>query len=173
MDDDVPSRLLLKVLLAAVHDLLHHTQVVLRAGAEGRREVAGLLEQRLARSGGLFEELGRERVELLETARLVVQEAADGAVGAALLVEELDEGLLGALTVVVDRRVCREQENKYAWVSGADVRRGKMCVPFWPLGKNMIVGKLPISYLVASGRLFWASASTFATTHWKDGEGRA
>ncbi len=38
-------------------------------------------------------------------------------------------------------------------------------VPFCPLGKNLIVGKLPTSYFSASGLLFFASASTLVTRH--------
>lgn len=79
---------------------------MLRAVAEGGRERARLLEERLARRGGLLEELGRERVKLLEAADLVVEEPAEGAVGAALLVQVLDERLLGAGAVVVDGVLC-------------------------------------------------------------------
>ena len=40
----------------------------------------------------------------------LVEQAAGSAVSAAVLVQELDEGLLGALTVVVDRLVCGTRE---------------------------------------------------------------
>lgn len=79
---------------------------MLRAVAERRRERARLLEERLARGGALLEELGRKRVELLEAADLVVEEPAERAVGAALLVEVLDECLLRARAVVVDGVLC-------------------------------------------------------------------
>ncbi len=85
-----PSRLLLEVLLAAVRDLLHHAQVVLRARTERRREVARLLQETLARRGGLLDKLRRERVELLQPTGLLVEQAADAAVRTALLVEVRD-----------------------------------------------------------------------------------
>ncbi len=37
--------------------------------------------------------------------------------------------------------------------------------PFCPLGKNLIVGKLPTLYFSASGLLFFVSASTVVTRH--------
>ena len=73
--------------------------------AERRAELRRLLEERLARGRGLLEELRSELVEFGETAGLVVEETTDGAVGAALLIEELDEALLGPRAVVVDGRV--------------------------------------------------------------------
>lgn len=75
---------------------------MLRAGAEGRSEVGRLLEERLARRGGLLEELRSELVELGEATRLVVEQTANSTVGAALLVEVLDEALLGTWAVVVN-----------------------------------------------------------------------
>ncbi len=106
VSDDVPFRLLLEVLLAASHDLLHDAKVVLRAGTKGRSKVARLLEDRLARGRRLVVKLLRQGVELSETAGLVVEEAASRAVCAALLVEELDECFLGTRAVVVNRRIC-------------------------------------------------------------------
>ena len=78
---------------------------MLRASAESSGELASLLKKRLARRRGLLVELRGKGIELLETASLVVEETADGAVGTALLVEVLDERLLSAGTVVVNRLV--------------------------------------------------------------------
>lgn len=102
---------------------------MLRAVAEGGRERARLLEERLARCGGLLEELGGELVKWLEAADLVVEEPAERAVGAALLVEVLDERLLGAGAVVVNGVLC-------ARVSKTDLKGGARarCVPLLPFG---------------------------------------
>ena len=77
---------------------------MLRARPQRRREVARLLQQTLARpNSGLLDELHRERVELREAARLLVEEPTRRAVRAALLVQVRDERVLGARTVVVER----------------------------------------------------------------------
>ena len=78
---------------------------MLRASAESRGKLASLLKKRLARRRGLLVELRGKGIELLETASLVAEETANGAVGTALLVEVLDERLLSAGTVVVNRLV--------------------------------------------------------------------
>ena len=78
---------------------------MLRASAESRGKLASLLEKRLARRRGLLVELRGKGIELLETASLVVEETANGAVRTTLLVEVLDKRLLSAGTVVVNRLV--------------------------------------------------------------------
>ena len=78
---------------------------MLRASAESRGKLASLLKKRLARRRGLLVELRGKGIELLETASLVAEETANGTVGTALLVEVLDERLLSAGTVVVNRLV--------------------------------------------------------------------
>ena len=80
---------------------------MLRARPQRRRKVARLLQERLAHGRALFDELDRERVELREAARLLVEQAPSSAVCAALLVQVRDERLLGTRAVVVERLALR------------------------------------------------------------------
>ena len=77
---------------------------MLRARPQRRCEVARLLQQALTHpNSGLLHKLHRERVELRQAARLLVEQPASRAVRAALLVEVRDERVLGARAVVVER----------------------------------------------------------------------
>ena len=102
---NVPLSLLLNVLLSAVDNLLHHTDIVLVLRAERARKQRRVLDELVARIGGSSREAARERVELRVAADALVEEATGGAVRAAVLVEVLDERLLGALAVIVERLV--------------------------------------------------------------------
>ena len=98
--------LLLEVALGAVHDLLHDAEVVLVLGAERVREELRVLEERVARRGGRVDEALRDAVELGVAASGFVEETADGAVGTAAGVEEVDEVVLvaaGSEVVVAER----------------------------------------------------------------------
>lgn len=99
----LPVALLLDVVLGAVDDLLHHTDVVLELRAEGGRKKARVLDELTARRADRIDEARRDAVEFRVAAGILVEEAARRAVGAAVLVEEADERLLGAFTIVVDR----------------------------------------------------------------------
>ena len=101
-----PLGLLGEVLLRSVYDLLHNPDVMLRSRADGLRKRLRLRENRLPRVTLRIEELLSERVELGETARLFVQPALRRALGAALLVQELDEAFFRARAVVVNGRFC-------------------------------------------------------------------
>ena len=98
--------LLLEVALGAVHDLLHDAEVVLVLGAERVREELRVLEERVARRGGRVDEALRDAVELGVAASGFVEETADGAVGTAAGIEEVDEVVLvaaGSEVVVAER----------------------------------------------------------------------
>ena len=77
-------------------------------GAKRVREELRVLEERVAGRGGRIDEALRDAVELGVASGGLVEEAADGAVGAAARVEEVDKVVLvaaGCEVVVAEGRV--------------------------------------------------------------------
>ena len=155
----IPVCLLLEVGLASIYDLLHDLDVVLSERTNGLGQDLSIFQDSLPGIAGGVKELASEGVELGNTASLVVEATPNGALSTTLLIEVSNESRLGALANVVDRFWYRHVRIRVLGTTRLTD------IPLLSLEKNLIVGKLAISYLVARGRLLWASASTLATIH--------
>ena len=76
---------------------------MLRASTDVGCELTRLLQDRSAGLANFRNKLLRESIKLGNAAGGIIKESTDSAVSAAVLIEELDERLLSARTVVLDR----------------------------------------------------------------------